>query len=166
MGQYQNTISLASSSEGKNHNLPDSFTIVPAVALKNCDVSVPKAMSPYMPKGQIDEAKHRENCWLEIAMKLLEKENIKRLLPLFYEKAATAAMIKHGMDVQRKAINYLNPGQIPVYAMDAPLFVLSKLVQWKWPYTHGEDKQVVMLGGLHIEMAMWKTYGDYLDSSG
>ncbi|KAG1662386.1 hypothetical protein GQR58_020959 [Nymphon striatum] len=67
---------------------------------------------------------------------------LSQLLPLFYEKAATAAMIKHGMDVQRKAINYLNPGQIPVYAMDAPLFVLSKLVQWKWPYTHGEDKQV------------------------
>jgi hypothetical protein len=33
------------------------------------------------------------------------------LLPLFYEKAATPAMIKHGLDVQRKAINFLNPGQ-------------------------------------------------------
>ncbi|KAJ3591985.1 hypothetical protein NHX12_007115 [Muraenolepis orangiensis] len=32
--------------------------------------------------------------------------------------------------------------------------------------THGEDKYVVMLGGLHIEMAMWKTYGDYLEASG
>lgn len=30
---------------------------------------------------------------------------------------------------------------------------------------HGEDKGVVMLGGLHIEMAMCKTYGDYLEAS-
>ena len=34
------------------------------------------------------------------------------LLPLFYEKASTPAMVKHGMDVQRQAIEYLNPGQI------------------------------------------------------
>ncbi|KAI4800935.1 hypothetical protein KUCAC02_006200 [Chaenocephalus aceratus] len=25
---------------------------------------------------------------------------------------------------------------------------------------------VVMFGGLHIEMAMWKTYGDYMEASG
>ena len=36
------------------------------------------------------------------------------LLPHFYEKAATPAMVKHGMNVQRQVIEYLNPGQIPV----------------------------------------------------
>jgi hypothetical protein len=41
-----------------------------------------------------------------------------------------------------------------------------QFVKWKWPDTHGEDKYVVMFGGLHIEMAMWKTYGDYLEVSG
>ena len=39
-------------------------------------------------------------------------------------------------------------------------------MQWKWPDTHGEDKYVVMMGGLHIEMAMWNTFGDYLEGSG
>ena len=39
-------------------------------------------------------------------------------------------------------------------------------MQWKWPDTHGEDKCVAMMGGLHIEMALWSTYGDYLDGSG
>ena len=81
------------------------------------------------------------------------------LLLLFYEKAATPAMVKHGMDVQRQAIEYLNPGQIPVTTFDQPLFALAKLVQWKWPATHGESVHVVMLGGLpsgvHWEIS-WK----------
>ena len=36
------------------------------------------------------------------------------LLPLFQEKSAKAAMIKNGMIVITQAIQYLNPGQIPV----------------------------------------------------
>ena len=32
--------------------------------------------------------------------------------------------------------------------------------------THGEDKCVVMLGGLHIEMAVWKIFGGFLEDSG
>ena len=87
-------------------------------------------------------------------------------MPLFYEKAATAAMVKHGMAVQHRATEFLNPGQIPVTAFDAPLYALAKQVQWKWPATHGEDKHVVMLGGLRIEMAVWSTLGDYLEDSG
>ena len=39
-------------------------------------------------------------------------------------------------------------------------------IQWNWPQTQGEDKYVAMLGGLHIEMAIWNTYGDYLETSG
>ena len=31
-----------------------------------------------------------------------------------------------------------------------------------WSQTHGEDKYVAMFGGLHIEMAVWNTYGNYL----
>ncbi len=89
-----------------------------------------------------------------------------QLLPLFHEKAATAAMIKHGMNVLRWATSFLNPGQIPVIAFDAPLYALAKFTQWNWPETHGEEKFIAMMGGLHIEMAMWKTYGDYLEGSG
>ena len=35
---------------------------------------------------------------------------ITALLPLFYEKADTPAMIKHGMDVLRQSITFLNLG--------------------------------------------------------
>ena len=90
---------------------------------------------------------------------------ISALLPLFYEKS-TPSMIKHGMDVQRKAIEYLNPGQIPVTTFDQPLYALAKFVQWKWPTTYGENVYTVMLGGLHTEMALWKTMGDLLEGCG
>ena len=43
------------------------------------------------------------------------------LLPLFYEKAPTPAMVKHGMDVLQQAITFLNPNQNPVITVDQPL---------------------------------------------
>jgi len=55
---------------------------------------------------------------------------------------------------------------MPVMAFDQPLFALAKYVQWSWPKTLGEKIFMVIFGGLHIEMAMWDTIGDFLDSSG
>ena len=43
---------------------------------------------------------------------------------------------------------------------------MAKIVQWKWPATHGESIYVVVLGGLHTEMALWNTLGDILEGSG
>ena len=202
----------ASPSRTKQHHLPDSYAVVPAVALKASSVQVPvlPATTNLQPlqtcleedrpvpttsvepqQTCLDEAKAKEERWVEHALTLLEKGELTSedvltwaayhasqqppsedppalcaLLPLFYEKAATPAMVKHGMDVQRQAIQYLNPGQIPVTTFDQPLFALAKLVQWKWPVTHGESVHVVMLGGLHVEMALWNTLGDLLEASG
>ncbi len=39
-------------------------------------------------------------------------------------------------------------------------------MQWTFPDIFGEDKFVVMFGGLHIEMALWSTMGDLLHGSG
>jgi len=75
-------------------------------------------------------------------------------------------MVKHGMDIQRQVTEFLNLGQILVTTYDQPLFAIAKCVQWRWPDLYGEDKYVVMLGGLHTEMALWKTLGDLLDGSG
>ena len=74
--------------------------------------------------------------WIEHALKLLTKDSLScggdlvwaayyaskellaenppavcALLPLFYEKAVTPAMVKHGMDVQRLAMKHINPGE-------------------------------------------------------
>lgn len=39
-------------------------------------------------------------------------------------------------------------------------------MQWTLPDIFGEDKFVVMVGGLHIEIALWSTMGDLLRGSG
>ena len=75
-------------------------------------------------------------------------------------------MIRHSMDVVKKAVESLNPGQIPVVTVDQPLYTIAKQIQWNWTARHGEDRFVVMFGGLHIEMAALKAIGNLLDSSG
>ena len=88
------------------------------------------------------------------------------LLPMFYENAHSIAMILHAMNMIKAAVNHVNPSQIPVITLDQPLFALGKLIQWNWPSTHGEEKFVLMLGGLHIGMAAFKLLGNWLDGSG
>ena len=91
---------------------------------------------------------------------------ISALLPLFNEEAKSFAMICHSMNVVKKAVFKLNPEQVPVIALDQPLYALAKTIQWNWPNTFGEDKFVIMFGGLHIEMAAFKLLGNLLQGSG
>ena len=88
------------------------------------------------------------------------------LLPLFEEDAATVAMIRHSLNVIKKVTDLTNPGQAPVVTVDQPLFAIAKNIQWKWPLVYGEDKFVILFGGLHIELAGLKTLGDLLKGSG
>ena len=88
------------------------------------------------------------------------------LLPLFAECAHSVAMIKHAITGVMKAVQHLNPGQAPVIAFDQPLYTLAKEIQWMNPDTMGEEKLVVMLGGLHIELAALKAVGSWLVGSG
>ena len=88
------------------------------------------------------------------------------LLLLFLDSAHTVAMFRHSIDVVTKAVNHLNPGQIPVVTFDLSLFALDKQIQWTWPESYGENKLVIMLGGLHIEMAALKILGDWLHDCG
>ena len=47
-----------------------------------------------------------------------------------------------------------------------PVFALAKSIQWQWPEKYGEQQFVIVLGGLHIEMAAWKVVGNWLENSG
>ncbi|WAQ99042.1 hypothetical protein MAR_023415 [Mya arenaria] len=49
--------------------------------------------------------------------------------------------------------------------MDQPLFAIAKTIQWNFTATNGEDKYLIMAGGLHIEMPAFKVNGDWLDGS-
>lgn len=70
------------------------------------------------------------------------------------------------MDIIKSNTDFLDPGQIPVIAFDQPLYALAKTIQWNWPDEYGEEKFVIMLGGLHIEMVAWETIGDWLENTG
>lgn len=67
----------------------------------------------------------------------------------------------------QKATQFINPSQIPVITFDQPLFAIAKqLKQWTIPNEYGEDRLVVMLGGLHMDKALWTVLGGILQDSG
>lgn len=94
------------------------------------------------------------------------KVSITSILPLLREQAHTVATIRHVMERIRETIAFLNPGQIPVITADQPLYALTKQIQWHWPQQYGENKFVIMFGGLHVEMAALKSIGSLLKASG
>lgn len=50
------------------------------------------------------------------------------------------------MIIIKTAVDFLNPGHVPVIACDQPLFAVAKIIQWNFPETHGEDKFLIMFG--------------------
>ena len=167
--------------------LPESYTNVkPAYISKNPNPPVKQGQSlpdPNSFKSHLEE----EFTWLEKVLHTNEVNDtanitwaahhasqprsppfevaIMSLLPLLRDQAHSVATIKHAMDKIQEAVRFLNPGQTPVMAADQPLFALSKQIQWKWP-EYGEDKFVIMFGGLHIEMAGLRSLGVLLQDSG
>ena len=85
------------------------------------------------------------------------------LLPLFPDDSKSVAMIRHSMNVVKKAVTVVNPGQIPLVISHC-----SKLPN----KSNGcgrkniEESFVIMLGGLHTKMALLKAIGDLLNGSG
>ena len=88
------------------------------------------------------------------------------LLPLLNEYVQTPAMVRHTFDIIKLACNKLNPDQPIVVTCDQPVYAVAKQVQWLLPTQYGEDHVIVMMGGLHIEMAMLHVIGDWLRGSG
>ena len=64
------------------------------------------------------------------------------------------------------AMLHMNPDQVPVIAMGQPLYSMAKQIQRPWPDTMGENKYIVMLGGLHTEKVVPNILGEWLDGSG
>ena len=68
--------------------------------------------------------------------------------------------------ITKDAIQHLNHKQVPVIAMDQPLYAIAKQIQWAKPLHLGEESFIVMSGGLHIEMAVLSMLGKWLEGSG
>lgn len=172
-------------------SLPTSFTNVQPVVLSKKDLVVPLVHGPACPAIlPSNTSSVKQRAWLENVRKVLDKPDLSEsdavswaafhanlqtsglypgtvaLMPLFIESAHTPAMIKHAMDVVRAATQAVNPGQVPVLAMDQPLFALGKMIQWAFPDSHGESKFVLMLGAMHTEMSFFKVLGDLLADDG
>ena len=90
------------------------------------------------------------------------KVSITSILPLLRNQGNSVATIRCVMDRIRDTTVFLNPGQIPVITADQPLYALAKPIQLHWPQQYGEDKFMIMFGGLHIEMAALKSIGSIL----
>ena len=176
-------------------SLPSSYTYIPDAYIRNKAPTVPKCSSLILADGELndefDNFLKGEEAWVSNASKLLEKDDLNAgdmiswagyhatndnsehvrpkaktaLLPLFREAAHTVSMVKHGMELVKTNTDFLNPGQTPVITVDQPLYSLAKQIQWE-NATLGEDKYVVMLGGLHIEMVVLKLIGRWLEGSG
>ena len=60
------------------------------------------------------------------------------LLPLLQESSKSLAMIKHGMDVIKTAVDEVNKDQTRVIRFHQPLHALAKQVQWNSRDIYGE----------------------------
>ena len=63
------------------------------------------------------------------------------------------------MTVIQQVVHKVNPGQIPVIIADQLVYVLLKQIQWKFSNDFGVDALIIMMGGLHIEIAMFHVLG-------
>ena len=89
------------------------------------------------------------------------------LLPILTENVHSLAMIAHAINVIISVVNHLNPSQVSIFAaVGQPLFVLVKQIQRTDASAYDESHVVVMLGGLHSEMAAFKVLGKWVLGSG
>ena len=181
----------AISDNNKCSELPESYSLVPAELAKVITECPTNKHYTATPKDLSDIVLEPHNEWVELVEKCLALETnddnitwrsffkerqkdmvsdalpgLSSILPLFHEKAATPAMVKHAMDVFIEITKFLNPGQIPVCATDLPIYAIGKHFQWANPNKYGEGKFVWLLGGLHSEMAAWSMVGRFLTNSG
>ena len=148
-----------SSTSKKIASLPSYYTEVPLLTLSSSDIVVPNTSARLVSTSDRDAISNnsdREEDWLDNTRQVLNereltKEDIvswavyrasksslsshqsalKSLLPMFTENAYSLAMIAHAINVISSAVKHLNPSQIPVVAVDQPLFALAKQIQWK-----------------------------------
>ena len=91
---------------------------------------------------------------------------ITAMLPLFHEDSKSCCHDTSLYGVIKQAVQELNPSQVPVNTLDQPLYSIAKRIQWNWPEMYGENHFVIILGGLHIEMAGLKVIGNWLEDCG
>ena len=100
-----------------------------------CDV-ISEQKGPYKPD---EEAYGKNNDHVSWAAYHANQQKVNNsqtansaLLPLFPDDPWSVAMIKHALDVVKKAVNIPIQQEIPVIACDQPLYKNAKDIQWTW----------------------------------
>ena len=75
-------------------------------------------------------------------------------------------MVRHTTEIIEKVHEVLRLTQVPVITADQPVYAIGKKIQWLYPDKYGEDKLLMLLGPLHIEVVFLHTNGDWLECSG
>ena len=150
-----------SSISKKIASLPSYYTEVPPLTLPSSDIVVlnTRARLASTPdRDATSKNNDRDEDWLVNTRQVLNERELTKedtlswaayrasksslsshqpalisLLPMFTDNAYSLAMISiaHAINVISSAVKHLNPSQIPVVAVDQPLFVLAKQIQWK-----------------------------------
>ena len=141
--QSRSPITLPPGKPDRNIHLPESYTTVPAISVKTTELAVSKTAYTEAFSGNLQQAMAHALSTADKEVRITDvitwssyhgsinrppsfSPVISGLLPLFYENASSLAMVKHGMEMQRRATAHLNPGQIPVTAFGQPLFAIAK----------------------------------------
>ena len=172
--------------------LPAEYTTLQEIVLRKDGVKIPDTACnshPVIARPPVEQLLEDQYPWLQDVQSTIEDNALQQWiswgayhaikldipsepntlshpLPIFMESANNPRTLYHCMNVIRTATEFLNPGQTPVIAVDQPLYIICKLLQWNFPDTHGEDKFVILLGGLHIEKMLFQMIGDWMDGSG
>ena len=188
-GQKRQQLLFGPASVKSVPELPDTFTNIPPAHFKTKNPLPPNISLPEQATHIFTPQLALEYHWLEkvIVTQEIDGEvnltwsahhasskrspefevSLTSLLPLLRDQAHSVATVKHVMDKVRDVVDFLNPHyQVPVITADQPIYALAKQVQWQWPERYGEDRYLVMFGGLHIEMAALKSLGTLLQGSG
>ena len=88
------------------------------------------------------------------------------MLPLLQDKVATHGMVRHTMDVIDQVHKKLKLDQPLVITADQPVYVIGKQIQWLYPDEYGDQKVLLMMGPLHIEISFFNLLGNWLESNG
>jgi len=136
--------------------LPESYTTLIPVSVKKKDPNIPVLDGTLTSAAQpVKFAIEEEKKWQKTTHRLVKEEvqsiddpigwaafhantqqprdfdiTITSLLPLFPDDSKSVAMIRHSIDVLHRAVQLLNPGQVPVLTLDQPLYAIAKLIQW------------------------------------
>ena len=177
-GRLTEYVSVKDIKREKQLPLPTAYTQAMPAAMRRDHPDLPKDTEQLTPEDYFanTEIVEREYSWLQHSNSVLDNTkiedvtaasnaswaaffasqepntsicpSIRTMLPLFTEDSKSVAMIMYAMWLIKQSINFLNPGQIPVVALDQPRYAIAKKVQGTWPNVFGEDHFVVVLGGL------------------